>query len=117
MGIDWPCASSELTTEMAIQITALRISVFLSSRMRHCVFHRHYLLRVLFLRDRVDLCDVSSRKPDNNGASLVGLVRRDKDIRTSRFGVGNRLREIAHFISRHLLAVGIWKVTVSNEGG
>src|SRR5713101_7311120 len=31
---------------------------------------------VLFLRYGVDLSDVSSRKTDNNGISLVGLVRR-----------------------------------------
>src|SRR6266478_198490 len=70
---------------------------------------------VLFLCYGMDLRDVSSRKPDNNGVSLLGLVWRNKDIRTSGFGLGKRLREIHHLISRHLSAVGVWKVTVSNE--
>src|SRR6266853_836169 len=69
----------------------------------------------LLLDRGVDLSDVSSRKPDNNGISLVGLVRRDKDMHTSRLGLGKRLREIRHFISGHLAPVGIWKVAVSNE--
>src|SRR5258705_1131005 len=63
----------------------------------------------------MDLRDVSSRKTDNNRISLVGLVWRNKDIRTSRFGLCKRLCEIRHLISRHLPAVGVWKVTVSNE--
>src|SRR5882672_5101564 len=65
----------------------------------------------------MDLCDVFSRKPDNNGISLAGLVQRNKDIHTSRFGLGKRFREIHHLISRHLPPVGVWKVTVSNESG
>ena len=63
----------------------------------------------------MDLRDVSSRKPDNNGISFVGFVQRDEDIHASRFGLGKRLREIRNLISRDLSAVGVWKVTVSNE--
>jgi hypothetical protein len=41
--MDWPCESGELTTDMKIQITTIRMSVFLSSQVRRCFFHRHHL--------------------------------------------------------------------------
>src|SRR5260370_15420081 len=70
---------------------------------------------VLFFLYGMDLRDVSSRKPDNNSISLPGLVWRNKHIRTGGLGLGKRLREIRHLISRHLPAVGVRKVSVSNE--
>src|SRR5246127_227719 len=63
----------------------------------------------------MNFSNVSSRKPDNNSISLVGLVWRNKHVDAACFGLGKRLREICHLISRHLSAVGVWKVTVSNE--
>src|SRR5216683_3825987 len=70
---------------------------------------------VLFLCYGMDLRDVSSRKPDNNSISLPGPVWRNKHIRTGGLGLGKRLREIRHLISRHLPAVGVRKVSVRDR--
>jgi hypothetical protein len=50
----------------------------------------------------VDLRDISPRKPENNGISFLGLVRRNNYVRTSGFGFAQGLGEIRHFISRRL---------------
>src|SRR5439155_27224042 len=115
VGIDWPCESSKLAEDRTINITTLRICDFLVMPCAVLLLPSHHPFCVLFLRYRMDLGDGSSRKPDNNGISFVGLVRRNKDIHTSRLCLGKRLRETRHFISRHLPPVRIRKVTVSNE--
>src|ERR1700751_4180297 len=63
----------------------------------------------------MDLSDVSPWKSDNNGISSVGFVKRHEDLRASRFGLSERVCQIRHLISRHLVSVGIRKVTVRNE--
>ncbi len=74
-------------------------------------------LRVLFLDYGVDFRDVPSRELDDNGVSLVGLIRRYEDLDAAGFCLSECVRQILHFIAGHFPAVRIGKVTVRNERG
>src|SRR5438093_12191840 len=74
-------------------------------------------LRALFLRYGVDFRDVSSGELNDNGFSFVGLIRKYEHVDAACFGLSERVRQIRHFISGHLSAVWIRKVTVGNQCG
>ncbi len=65
----------------------------------------------------MDLGDVSARKLHNGGFTFDGVIRQDEHFHSSRFGLRKRVREIRHFISHDLPAVGIPKVTVRHQHG
>ena len=67
--------------------------------------------------DGMDLGDISSRKLYDNRIPFVGLVQRHEDIHASRLGLSEGASQIRHFISGHLPAVGIRKMTVGNKRG
>ena len=64
----------------------------------------------------VDLSDVSSGELHDNGISFVGLIRGYEDVDAAGFCLGERVRQIRHFITGHFPAVRIRKVTVGNQG-
>src|SRR5262245_44778441 len=109
--IAWRTGDTELAKWK--KVVSFLLFVFIANR-RHWLF-RQAFIACLLLRHRMDLGDVSSWKLHDDRIPLRSRVQRDKDIHSSRFCLRERFREVRHFISGHFPAIGIRKVTVSNE--